>query len=129
MWSNLILQFNKEPGKAVEEFKLRVIYVAANPPSPVPEGSEEGSSPRASLSDNGNLNVSLIDAVSILCCLGFSFQNSAYGFNSLHFTVFDLKVLPIGMYMRYTLILTINVLIQISRSLEEPKEKSSEVNF
>ncbi|KAJ8632195.1 hypothetical protein MRB53_025531 [Persea americana] len=56
--------FNKEPGKAVEEFKLRVIYVAANPPSPVPEGSEEGSSPRASLSDNGNLNVSLIDAIS-----------------------------------------------------------------
>ncbi|RWR87489.1 putative major sperm protein MSP domain-containing protein [Cinnamomum micranthum f. kanehirae] len=58
--------FNKEPGQAVEEFKLRVIYVPANPASPVPEGSEEGSSPRASLSDNGNLNLnaSLVDATS-----------------------------------------------------------------
>jgi hypothetical protein len=28
------------------------------PPSPVHEGSEEGSSPRASVSDNGNLNAS-----------------------------------------------------------------------
>ena len=26
------------------------------PPSPVPEGSEEGSSPRGSVSDNGNVN-------------------------------------------------------------------------
>lgn len=67
MWCNMILQFNKEPGKVVDEFKLRVVYVPANPPSPVPEGSEEGSSPRASLSDNGNPNASLLDAVSILC--------------------------------------------------------------
>jgi hypothetical protein len=34
---------------------LRVVYVAPpRPPSPVREGSEEGSSPRASVSDNGN---------------------------------------------------------------------------
>lgn len=32
MQSNLILQFNKEPGKVVEEFKLRAIYVLANHP-------------------------------------------------------------------------------------------------
>ncbi|TXG62661.1 hypothetical protein EZV62_009655 [Acer yangbiense] len=50
--------FNKEEGKVVEEFKLRVIYIPANPPSPVPEGSEEGSSPRASPQANGNQNVS-----------------------------------------------------------------------
>ncbi|KNA22233.1 hypothetical protein SOVF_035920 [Spinacia oleracea] len=38
--------FNKDDGKVVEEFKLRVIYIPANPPSPVPEESEEGSPPR-----------------------------------------------------------------------------------
>ncbi|XP_010258992.1 PREDICTED: vesicle-associated protein 1-3-like [Nelumbo nucifera] len=48
--------FNKEAGKVVEEFKLRVVYIPANPPSPVPEGSEEGSSPRASVLENGNQN-------------------------------------------------------------------------
>ncbi|XP_048141461.1 vesicle-associated protein 1-1-like [Rhodamnia argentea] len=49
--------FNKESGHNVEECKLRVVYVAPpRPPSPVREGSEEGSSPRASISDNGNLN-------------------------------------------------------------------------
>ncbi|MBA0685825.1 hypothetical protein Goari_013470 [Gossypium aridum] len=49
--------FNKESEHHVEECKLRVIYVAApRPPSPVREGSEEGLSPRASVSDNGSLN-------------------------------------------------------------------------
>ncbi|KAF7810089.1 Vesicle-associated protein 1-2 [Senna tora] len=49
--------FNKEAGNAVEEFKLRVVYVSPpQPPSPVPEGSEEGSSPRGSVSENGNVN-------------------------------------------------------------------------
>lgn len=39
----------------VEECKLRVVYVSPpQPPSPVPEGSEEGSSPRGSFSENGN---------------------------------------------------------------------------
>ncbi|KAF9613980.1 hypothetical protein IFM89_014173 [Coptis chinensis] len=56
--------FNKEAGKVVEEFKLRVVYVPANPPSPVPEESEEGTSPRASVLNNGNQNSSLFDAVS-----------------------------------------------------------------
>ncbi|KAL3814955.1 hypothetical protein ACJIZ3_016223 [Penstemon smallii] len=46
--------FNKESGNQVEECKLRVVYVAPQqPPSPVREGSEEGSSPKASVSDNG----------------------------------------------------------------------------
>lgn len=45
--------FTKESGNTVDEVKLRVIYVSPpQPPSPVPEGSEEGSSPRASV-DNG----------------------------------------------------------------------------
>ncbi|CAK9186559.1 unnamed protein product [Ilex paraguariensis] len=49
--------FNKESGSHVEECKLRVAYVAPpQPPSPVREGSEEGSSPRASVSDNGTVN-------------------------------------------------------------------------
>lgn len=46
--------FTKESGNTVDEVKLRVVYVSPpQPPSPVPEGSEEGSSPRASVSDNG----------------------------------------------------------------------------
>ncbi|KAK9276949.1 hypothetical protein L1049_006488 [Liquidambar formosana] len=49
--------FNKEAGHVVEECKLRVVYVSPpQPPSPVLEGSDEGSSPRASLSENGNSN-------------------------------------------------------------------------
>lgn len=56
--------FNKELGNVVEECKLRVIYVAPpQPPSPVPEGSEEGSSPRGSVSDNGNINGSEVASV------------------------------------------------------------------
>ncbi|KAL7125897.1 hypothetical protein ABFS83_14G147000 [Erythranthe nasuta] len=49
--------FNKESGNQVDESKLRVVYVPPpQPPSPVREGSEEGSSPRASVSDNGTIN-------------------------------------------------------------------------
>ncbi|MED6215783.1 Vesicle-associated protein 1-2 [Stylosanthes scabra] len=49
--------FNKEAGHVVEECKLRVVYVSPpQPPSPVPEGSEEGSSPRGSISENGNVS-------------------------------------------------------------------------
>ncbi|KAK7349684.1 hypothetical protein VNO77_07249 [Canavalia gladiata] len=47
--------FNKESGHDVEECKLRVVYVAPpQPPSPVKEGSDEDSSPRASVSENGH---------------------------------------------------------------------------
>ncbi|KAK9927549.1 hypothetical protein M0R45_024730 [Rubus argutus] len=61
--------FNKEAGHVVEECKLRVVYVSPpQPPSPVPEGSEEGSSPRASVTENGNLN-------------GAEFSNAAKGFS------------------------------------------------
>lgn len=57
--------FNKESGNLVEEYKLRVSYVSPpQPPSPVPEGSEEGSSPRPSLSDNEHLNASEFSQVS-----------------------------------------------------------------
>ncbi|PRQ18176.1 putative vesicle-associated membrane-protein-associated protein [Rosa chinensis] len=59
--------FNKDAGHVVEECKLRVVYVSPpQPPSPVPEGSEEGSSPRASVTENGNLN-------------GSEFSNAAKG--------------------------------------------------
>ncbi|XP_004506475.1 vesicle-associated protein 1-2 [Cicer arietinum] len=47
--------FNKESGYEVEEVKLRVVYVAPpQPPSPVREGSDEDSSPRTSVSENGH---------------------------------------------------------------------------
>ncbi|PIN06485.1 VAMP-associated protein involved in inositol metabolism [Handroanthus impetiginosus] len=36
--------FNREDGKFVDEFRLRVALIPANPPSPVPEGDEEGTS-------------------------------------------------------------------------------------
>ncbi|KAF9689756.1 hypothetical protein SADUNF_Sadunf01G0125300 [Salix dunnii] len=49
--------FSKEAGHIVEECKLRVLYASPpRPPSPVLEGSEEGSPPRGSVSDNGNVN-------------------------------------------------------------------------
>ncbi|KAK1274341.1 Vesicle-associated protein 1-2 [Acorus gramineus] len=52
--------FTKESGNVVEECKLKVTYVSPpKPPSPVREGSEEGNSPRPSVSDNnGNLSAS-----------------------------------------------------------------------
>lgn len=51
--------FNKEDGKVLEEFKLRVVYIPANPPSPVPEESEEGSPPH----EIGDQTTSLASAV------------------------------------------------------------------
>ncbi|XP_058209797.1 vesicle-associated protein 1-2 isoform X1 [Rhododendron vialii] len=57
--------FHKESGNTVEECKLRVSYVAPpQPPSPVREGSDEGSSPRVSVSDNGTLNTAEYTAAS-----------------------------------------------------------------
>ncbi|KAL9245273.1 hypothetical protein vseg_018945 [Gypsophila vaccaria] len=51
--------FSREDGRVVEEFKLKVTYVPANPPSPVPEESEEGSP----LRESGNEPASLASAV------------------------------------------------------------------
>ncbi|KAL8142222.1 hypothetical protein V2J09_015254 [Rumex salicifolius] len=49
--------FSKESGNIVEECKLKVVYVSPpRPPSPVPEGSDEGSSPRPSVSENGSFS-------------------------------------------------------------------------
>ena len=57
----------------VEECKLKVVYCPpAQPPSPVPEGSEEGSSPRGSISENGNFNDTELNTVSNRV-LGFLF--------------------------------------------------------
>ncbi|CAH9108386.1 unnamed protein product [Cuscuta epithymum] len=51
--------FNKESGNHVDECKLRVVYATPpQPPSPVREGSQEGSSPRASLSESGAVSSS-----------------------------------------------------------------------
>jgi hypothetical protein len=51
----LVPQFTKESGNKMEEVKLRVTYVSPpQPPSPVPEESEEGSPPRVSESENGD---------------------------------------------------------------------------
>ncbi|CAN1345899.1 Vesicle-associated protein 1-3 [Linum perenne] len=56
--------FEKEDGKVVEEVKLRVVYIPANPPSPVPEESEEGSPSRSSNVEDGNQDAELLNAVS-----------------------------------------------------------------
>ncbi|CAN1333522.1 Vesicle-associated protein 1-1 [Linum perenne] len=75
--------FNKESGHQVEETKLKVVYVAPpQPPSPVPEGSEEGSSPRGSVSDNGHVNGAEFAAVSgrftyVLLCFDAILQAKA----------------------------------------------------
>lgn len=66
------MQFNKEDGKVVEESKLGVVYIPANPPSPVLEESEEGSSPRASVLENDDQDSSLFEDVS------FSFLLAAF---------------------------------------------------
>lgn len=51
--------FLKDSENHVDECKLRVVYTSPpQPPSPVREGSEEGSSPRASLSESGPMNSS-----------------------------------------------------------------------
>ncbi|GAB4844338.1 hypothetical protein Ancab_037702 [Ancistrocladus abbreviatus] len=57
--------FNKEEGKVVEEFKLRVVYIPANPPSPVPEEAEEGSPPRTNIQENGH-DPSLASALQLI---------------------------------------------------------------
>ncbi|GER31221.1 vesicle-associated membrane protein [Striga asiatica] len=44
--------FTREDGKIVDEFRLRVVYIPANPPSPVPEGEEEGTSPETSSAED-----------------------------------------------------------------------------
>ncbi|KAJ7962115.1 vesicle-associated protein 1-1-like [Quillaja saponaria] len=57
--------FSKESVNNFEECKLRVVYLPPpRPPSPVREGSEEGSSPRASVSENGNSSTSEFAAAS-----------------------------------------------------------------
>jgi hypothetical protein len=57
--------FNKESGNQIEECKLKVTYVSPpQPPSPVREGSEEGSSPRPSISENGTANTPEFNNVS-----------------------------------------------------------------
>ncbi|KAK4723948.1 hypothetical protein R3W88_026727 [Solanum pinnatisectum] len=56
--------FNKESGNYVEDCKLKVVYVPPQLPSPVREGSDEGSSPRASLSENGAVNTSEFNNIS-----------------------------------------------------------------
>ena len=65
-----IFQFSKDSGNQVDECKLRVTYVPPQqPPSPVREGSEEGSPPRASVSEDGTVNqASDSNMVSIVCC-------------------------------------------------------------
>ena len=58
--------FSDRDGNVVDEVKLRVVYVPPpKPPSPVREGSEEGSSPRHSLSDGSNLNYQEVRSANI----------------------------------------------------------------
>lgn len=48
----------------MEDCKLKVVYVPPQLRLPVREGSEEGSSPRASVSENGAVNTSEFNNVS-----------------------------------------------------------------
>ena len=66
------MQFTKESGNVVDEVKLKVVYVPPpKPPSPVREGSEEGSSPRASMSDGSNLNYQEVRPANVICSFHF----------------------------------------------------------
>ncbi|KAG8391632.1 hypothetical protein BUALT_Bualt01G0207500 [Buddleja alternifolia] len=56
--------FNREGGKVIDEFRVRVVYIPANPPSPVPEGDEEGTSPGTSSAEDEIHKSSLPEAVS-----------------------------------------------------------------
>lgn len=70
---SIILQFNKEDGKLVDDFRLRVVFVPANRPSPVPEGDEEGTSPGTSSAEDEIKKSSLPEAVSVIrTCFLFS---------------------------------------------------------
>lgn len=71
--------FNKEAGHVVEECKLRVVYVSPpQPPSPVREGSEEGSPPRASASDNGHANAAEFAAAAKQFSEGLEAQDKSF---------------------------------------------------
>jgi hypothetical protein len=65
-------KFNKGPEKVVEEFKLRVVYIPANPPSPVPEEAEEDLTPRSSVGEDEAHHPSLFDVALVLTSLAFS---------------------------------------------------------
>ncbi|KAF8670015.1 hypothetical protein HU200_051203 [Digitaria exilis] len=56
--------FNKEPGKLVDEFKLRVVYVPTPTPSPIPEDSELGSSAHSFAQQNGTSHSTMPQSVS-----------------------------------------------------------------
>ncbi|CAD5315216.1 unnamed protein product [Arabidopsis thaliana] len=65
--------FSKEARHPAEETRLKVMYVTPpQPPSPVQEGTEEGSSPRASVSDNGNASEAFVDMLRSLLVPLFS---------------------------------------------------------
>lgn len=99
-----VLQFNKEGDKVVEEFKLRVVYIPANPPSPVPEESDEGSSPpRPSVLENGNQDSSLLDAVSI----SFFFSSFEIFFPPFAFSVCKCAYLCSGSYDIFNLFVVV----------------------
>lgn len=62
-----LLQFSRDEGKVVDEFRLRVVYIPANPPSPVPEGDEEGTtSPGTSSAEDEIRKSSFSEAVSVI---------------------------------------------------------------
>ncbi|XVF73453.1 hypothetical protein PTKIN_Ptkin12aG0202400 [Pterospermum kingtungense] len=89
--------FNRESGHRVEESKLRVVYVAPpRPPSPVREGSEEGSSPRASVSENGSLNAAEVTSVPRAHVERHEPQNNSSEVTSLCFSLVGTFSLGIG---------------------------------
>lgn len=81
------VQFTRAPGRLIEEFKLRVVYIAANPPSPVPEeAEEEDASPRSEAMMDYEAKVSsAFDAVSDNITVLFVLHQKQYhGFSCDH---------------------------------------------
>ena len=98
---------------------MRVVYIFANPPSPVPEGSEEGSPPRTTGVDDGSQNFALFDAVNFF----LEFFSRLLFLSCLFYLWLETKKLLFHILMEFI------VKLQVSRSLEEPKEKSSQVRY
>lgn len=86
---------------------MRVLYVPPpQPPSPVPEESEEGSSPRPSVSDNGNWSAAELSSVSYFV-----------------YVFLGLVIYVVGNSCDY------DILSQVPRGHAENEEKDPEVSY
>lgn len=99
-----------------------MVYIPANPPSPVPEEPEEESPPSFSLPDSGKQDSSMLDSVRILSTTFFFLE-------SMSFNVFlpCVYVLSLCRFLTLKSFYWVFCTLQVSSELEVPKQKSSEV--